>query len=593
VAIVTGTVVTSTDPTGGPSAWTPTNTPYSVGPQGVSCTADGLCIVVDDEGQATVSTSPTAGAGAWSTHQIDPIGPPVTAISCAAAALCVAVDGNNAVLSAPGPTADPSQWHKTVIGSADLSGVSCPTRGFCAAGAGGDVLISTNAGATTPQWSSTQVDPGGQLVDIACPSVDLCVAIDDEGNAITSTDPASPGAQWSIAPVGGNLDSHISCPTTTLCLISAGFELIASSDPAGGASAWSAYHPPFGNYLNGASCSPGGVCAAVDDAGNVLTSADPAAASPTWTSQDVDGTTSIQAVSCPGDCVALDTFGHVLTSASPQAAGSWTVSPSSVDYNQAYVLACQAGGTCLAGDEIGRVLLGTRPALALPQAGSVTASAIGTSQADLHATVDAEGLAITDCRLEYGPSATYGFSAPCDPISLPLAGASAVSTDLFGLAPNTTYHARVVVTNGLGVNAGADSTFTTAAVPQPPNVTTGSGGVEAAATSTTAAPVGEPSIVRWSLVRGATTLLLVRVPAQGNVRIAELPSLRDGAPVLHLPRDDAAAAAGTLTIHVQLTATGLRLWRHAHRLDLRLAVTFTGRDNRTQRVIPLVHLERG
>ena len=76
----------------------------------------------------------------------------------------------------------------------------------------------------------------------------------------------------------------------------------------------------------------------------------------------------------------------------------------------------------------------------------------------------------TDVHFEFGPTPGYGASSASFAIgSDPLARESAV--DLTGLTPGTTYHYRVVASNGYGTTNGPDQTFTTlpGSAPPPPS----------------------------------------------------------------------------------------------------------------------------
>jgi hypothetical protein len=68
-----------------------------------------------------------------------------------------------------------------------------------------------------------------------------------------------------------------------------------------------------------------------DSAGNVLTTSNPAAASPTWTTTDVNGTNVIWDVSCPVTtfCVAGDVTGSILWGISGPPPAITSVSPNS------------------------------------------------------------------------------------------------------------------------------------------------------------------------------------------------------------------------------------------------------------------------
>jgi len=101
---------------------------------------------------------------------------------------------------------------------------------------------------------------------------------------------------------------------------------------------------------------------------------------------------------------------------------------------------------------------------------SAAATLLTSHGATLNGTVNPEGSAVGDCHFEYGTSVMYGASIPCS--SLPGSGASpvAVSAALSGLAPRTTYHARIVASGPGGTSYGSDVSFTT--LPNLPLVST-------------------------------------------------------------------------------------------------------------------------
>ena len=75
------------------------------------------------------------------------------------------------------------------------------------------------------------------------------------------------------------------------------------------------------------------------------------------------------------------------------------------------------------------------------------------------------GFRATTYHVEYGSTATYGSSTA---ESMPVGSDNAshlVSTTIYGLSPEATYHYRVVATNSIGATDGPDQTFTTAAAP--------------------------------------------------------------------------------------------------------------------------------
>jgi DNA-binding beta-propeller fold protein YncE len=88
-------------------------------------------------------------------------------------------------------------------------------------------------------------------------------------------------------------------------------------------------------------------------------------------------------------------------------------------------------------------------------------TAITGSLATLHAKVDPETLAVTDCHFDYGTTTAYGQSAPCNPAPASASGDVAVAAALSGLHPGTVYHFRIIAVNANGESAGGDQTFTT------------------------------------------------------------------------------------------------------------------------------------
>jgi hypothetical protein len=97
-----------------------------------------------------------------------------------------------------------------------------------------------------------------------------------------------------------------------------------------------------------------------------------------------------------------------------------------------------------------------------PQVSGTGATDISAGAATLHATIHPENNPTT-YRFEYGPTASYGSTVPAGEGDL---GASStptqVSQAIAGLSPDTTYHFRVLASNGVGApTATPDQTFTT------------------------------------------------------------------------------------------------------------------------------------
>jgi hypothetical protein len=108
-------------------------------------------------------------------------------------------------------------------------------------------------------------------------------------------------------------------------------------------------------------------------------------------------------------------------------------------------------------------------AAAAPTAQTDAPADVGRDSATLRATVDPNG-APTTVRFQYGTSPSYGVESEArtvegeDPV--------AVTVPVTGLTPDTSYNVRVVATSAEGTANGANRTFRTQRVPQPPIATT-------------------------------------------------------------------------------------------------------------------------
>ncbi len=113
----------------------------------------------------------------------------------------------------------------------------------------------------------------------------------------------------------------------------------------------------------------------------------------------------------------------------------------------------------------------TVPEVSTGQANNL--SAVG--DATLNGSVNPEGVSVESCSFEYGTSASYGSTAPCEqPVPLTGNGSIPVSAGVSGLVPNQAYHYRVLTTDEHGTRRGVDQTFTILVLPavedQPPTV---------------------------------------------------------------------------------------------------------------------------
>ena len=104
---------------------------------------------------------------------------------------------------------------------------------------------------------------------------------------------------------------------------------------------------------------------------------------------------------------------------------------------------------------------------AAPTAATGPATAIGATTATVTGTVNPGGQS-TSWYVEYGTTTGYGKKTSSTSAGSG-SSASTVNADLTGLSTGTTYHYRVVATNGAGTSRGEDAVFTTLV---PPDVVT-------------------------------------------------------------------------------------------------------------------------
>jgi hypothetical protein len=114
------------------------------------------------------------------------------------------------------------------------------------------------------------------------------------------------------------------------------------------------------------------------------------------------------------------------------------------------------------------------PAALLPAVITEDADAVGATTATLNGTVNPNGKQLTDCHFDLVPASQYAVDqyqsvtpaqqTPCDPDAAsipPDSAVHAVSADVSGLSPGTTYHFRLVVASAEGAVEGVDRAFIT------------------------------------------------------------------------------------------------------------------------------------
>ncbi len=184
---------------------------------------------------------------------------------------------------------------------------------------------------------------------------------------------ATAAAVW---PPGVTIDPHtdaqgpvalidVSCPTKRFCaaLDAAGY-VLASANPAGGAAAWrqveSGANFMPGSILGQISCASSHLCVVVDGSRHVYTSRDPLGGPRTW--RRIRLGSRLGDVSCPSDrfCAAIGN-GAVLTSTDPTGgARAWTHTPADINSPFVephtvglYAVSCASSHLCVAVDTLG------------------------------------------------------------------------------------------------------------------------------------------------------------------------------------------------------------------------------------------------
>ena len=215
-----------------------------------------------------------------------------------------------------------------------------------------------------------QIDTAGfTLNQVHCvPGATLCIAFDTDGgatssNILTSSNPAAGASSWSAPATftSAGIVSDASCPSTSLCVAVSGADVFTSINPAGGRSTWSApvtiVMPPLvGDSLVRVSCPSTGLCVASDGQGNIWTSADPTGGASQWIGPvqiDTGLNNDIDALDCTESpstlCVATDLGDDVMTSTNPAGGTSAWSSPVPIDQgNVIGSISCPSSSLCVA-----------------------------------------------------------------------------------------------------------------------------------------------------------------------------------------------------------------------------------------------------
>jgi hypothetical protein len=398
VSVDTGTIATSTHPSGGARSWSVTG--WASGPSGVphvACGASSVCVVVDERDDVLASSNPAAGARSYQPVNLGQGYTPLSSVACPSASFCVASGYDGRLLRSTDPTGGLAGW--TQPGSAAktaawTAGLSCPSEHFCG-GVSGAGTISVGDPTLDPQtWvpgpSLQYFYPGGA---ISCPSAALCVAGDGQGGVVSSTNPAGGAPAWRSAELNAPQNcgkygcqytplTGLSCPSTSFC---------AGIDQQGGF--WTSADPGSGAWAKSASAAGGSVLTCPDTsmcvtaaAGWVAVTTDPAAPDPSWSVTPLPSFSSpitivpgspplpasISGLGCVSVhlCVAVDAnLGYAFTG-DPSASGQpWSATKLDITRSNPFTgpasltgISCTQTGLCVAIDGTGHILTAESPA---------------------------------------------------------------------------------------------------------------------------------------------------------------------------------------------------------------------------------------
>jgi hypothetical protein len=219
-------------------------------------------------------------------------------------------------------------------------------------------VVTDASGFAAWKVSMAPLSPNG-LNAVSCPSVDLCVTIDNQGNVLTSTDPAHGAWTITASPPGIAAVGVLSCPTTSFCAGTTQTGVYTSTNPTGGSAAWTftpltSPVPGQLSWLGQVSCASASFCALTFDvvapptqqSGEVLVSTNPTGGRGAWTAS-YSSPQPIDDLSCPSTslCVATDANGDVITSTDPtDTQPTWSSASLGLEESS---LTCRSNTLCL------------------------------------------------------------------------------------------------------------------------------------------------------------------------------------------------------------------------------------------------------
>jgi hypothetical protein len=163
--------------------------------------------------------------------------------------------------------------------------------------------------------------------------------------------------------------NDVSCPTTGLCVaIDDNDEIVSSDDPAASDANYvdqGQVPVTSGGEPRGLSCTPSGTCVAVDDTGDAIATTAANGPASGWTSTANVEPSGFTTVTCGADgfCLAPAMNATVATTRTPAAsAPAWGVSPPIGGVDALSAISCASVALCVATSDGGQVVSARRPA---------------------------------------------------------------------------------------------------------------------------------------------------------------------------------------------------------------------------------------
>lgn len=204
---------------------------------------------------------------------------------------------------------------------------------------------ATAASASASTWTVSQLGAGptnAALYGVACPSASLCVAVGGNNTIAASTNPTGGATAWSVGHPGGSFEAPPGLP-----------------GPSG--------ESVFGGaQIRGVSCPSSELCVAASFQGNFYSSTSPAGDPSAWKFVEQSSTGPnfhMTGISCPSPalCVAVAYAGNILVSTDPTGpSASWPVTklPQRVDFR---AVSCPSVSLCVATGNEGNIVVSTDP----------------------------------------------------------------------------------------------------------------------------------------------------------------------------------------------------------------------------------------